>query len=143
MSTQIPNCFYRISIKALVLNEARDKFLIVKEENGRWEFPGGGLDWQATPQEDIKREVREEMGLEVTWVADQPSYFLTDLSGLPDMPRANVLYEVTLSSLDFTPSDECVETRFVNAEEAKALDLYENVQIFTGLFDAARHKQKE
>ncbi len=143
MNNQIPNCFYRISIKALILNPDRDKFLVVKEENGRWELPGGGLDWHASPQDDIRREIGEEMGLEVTWVADQPSYFLTDLSGLPDMPRANVLYEITVRSLDFTPSDECVETRFVSAAEAQALDLYENVRIFTELFNTARHRSKD
>lgn len=141
MPTSIPNCFYRISVKALILNEARDKFLIVKEENGRWELPGGGLEWNAAPQDDMRREIREEMGLEAVWVADNPSYFLTDLSGLPDKPRANVLYEVTVASLDFTPSDECVETRFVTAEEAEKLDLYENVRIFCGLFDPVNHRK--
>lgn len=135
----IPECFYRISVKALVLNKTRDKFLITKEENGRWELPGGGLYWHTSPQEDLKREIKEEMGLEVVWVADHPSYFLTDLSGLPETPRANVLYEATLSSLDFTPSDECVEIRFVSSAEAKELDLYENVAIFADLFDSSRH----
>ncbi len=136
---QIPNCFYRISIKGLILNESRDKFLIIKEENGRWELPGGGLDWNTAPQEDLKREIVEEMGLEVLWVADSPSYFLTDLSGLPELPRANVIYEMRLNSLDFTPSDECVEVRFVTPQEALKLDLYENVEIFSHLFDSTKH----
>lgn len=141
MSNSIPACFYRISVKALVLNENRDKFLIVKEDNGKWELPGGGLDWDVSPQEDLKREIREEMGLETTWIAEHPCYFLTDLSGLPDKPRANVLYETTLASLDFTPSDECTEVRFVNKEEAQKLNLFENVKIFSELFDASRHTQ--
>lgn len=139
MINPIPECFYRVSIKALILNEARDKFLIVKEENGRWELPGGGLDWNTSPQDDVKREIQEEMGIHATWVANTPSYFLTDVSGLPDMPRANVLYEVKVDSLDFTPSDECVELRFVSSEEAKQLDLYENLRIFTELFDPSNH----
>ncbi len=122
-----------------MLNEARDKFLIVKEENGKWELPGGGLDWYATPQEDLAREIQEEMGLEMTWVASHPSYFLTDMSYAPAKSKANVLYEATLASLDFTPSDECVEVRFVSAEEAKALDLFGNLRIFCDLFDPAQH----
>lgn len=137
----IPACFYRISIKGLILNEARDKFLIVKEENGRWELPGGGLDWNALPQDDLKREIREEMGLEVLWVAKYPSYFLTDLSGLPEKPRANVVYEVEVGSLDFTPSDECVEIRFVSPQEAEKLDLFENVRLFTKIFDSKKQKE--
>jgi 8-oxo-dGTP pyrophosphatase MutT (NUDIX family) len=139
MSNQIPECFYRISIKALILNESRDKFLVVKEDNGRWELPGGGLDWNSNPQEDLQREIKEEMGLEIISMAKNPSYFLTDLSGLPDKPRANVLYEVKVNSLDFTPSDECVEIRFVSSDEARQLDLFENVKIFTGLFNPSNH----
>jgi len=140
MDHPLPKCFYRISVKALILNESRDKFLIVKEENGKWELPGGGLDWNATPEEDLRREIKEEMGLEITWMAKHPAYFLTDLSRMPERPKANVLYEVTVDSLDFTPSDECVEVRFVSPEEARKLELFENVQIFADLFDSTRHQ---
>jgi ADP-ribose pyrophosphatase YjhB (NUDIX family) len=133
------NCFYRVSVKALILNPTRDKFLILKEENGKWELPGGGLDWGEKPQDNIRREIKEEMGVEATWVSENPSYFLTDLSRLPEKAIANVVYETKVDSLEFVPSDECVELRFVNAEEAKKLDLYENVEIFVNLFDPSKH----
>jgi len=29
---EIPECYYRVSVKALILNETRDKFLICEEE---------------------------------------------------------------------------------------------------------------
>lgn len=134
----IPDCYYRISVKALVLNDERDKFLITKEENGKWELPGGGIDWGVDVREELQREIKEEMGLETTWVAEHPSYFLTDMSN-PERPKANVLYEAKLASLDFTPSDECVEVKFVSSQETKELDLFENVQIFADLFDPSRH----
>lgn len=137
----IPNCFYRISVKALVLDEARDRFLITKEENQRWELPGGGIDWDTDPREELEREIMEEMGLKTTWIAHHPAYFFTDLSQLPDKPKANVLYETKLESLDFTPSDECIEIKFVNVAEAQELDLFENVQTFIKLFDPKRHTQ--
>lgn len=38
--SQIPDCFYRISIKALILDEF-GKFLLCREDNGKWDFPGG------------------------------------------------------------------------------------------------------
>jgi 8-oxo-dGTP diphosphatase len=41
----LPGCYYRISVKALILDETRTKFLVVQELDGRWELPGGGLDW--------------------------------------------------------------------------------------------------
>lgn len=41
---EIRNRFYRVSVKALILNETRDKFLLCKQGNGVWDLPGGGLD---------------------------------------------------------------------------------------------------
>ncbi len=92
----IPDCFYRVSIKALVFNETRDKFLICQEESGLWDFPGGGLDYGTTPQEDLPREIEEEMGLPVTSIAPYPSYFVTEKLQSKDYWKACVYYETTL-----------------------------------------------
>ncbi len=52
---EVPNCYYRVSIKALVLDEKRTKFLLVQEKDGRWELPGGGLDHGEKIHEALKR----------------------------------------------------------------------------------------
>lgn len=75
--SNIPNCFYRISIKALVL-DAQGKFLLCREDDNRWDFPGGGYDHtDASPRDALIRELREEMGVEMTSMEDYPSYFVT------------------------------------------------------------------
>lgn len=140
----IPNCFYRVSIKALVLDESRTKFLVVQEENGLWELPGGGLDWGTSPQEDLRREIKEEMGLEVAWIAPQPSYLLVGKSYRwdvgEDIWKANVVYEAKLEHLNFTPSDECVAIKFVTSQEAQDLTpQYGNIAELGRQFDPARH----
>jgi ADP-ribose pyrophosphatase YjhB (NUDIX family) len=138
--TEIPNCFYRISVKALVLNESRDKFLLCKEADGRWELPGGGLDWDVSPQEDLPRELMEEMGLRSTWIADNPSYFLTGLStNHPKIRIANVIYETELEHLDFTPSDECTEIRFVSPEEVKTMNTFDGPAKLATMFKSENH----
>ena len=136
---EVSPCFYRISVKALVLDETRTKFLIVKEEKGVWELPGGGLDWGTTPQEDLAREIKEEMGLETAWVAEHPSYFFT-CKNRRGMWIANLLYETKLSSLDFTPSDECIETAFTASSDIESFNALENVRVFARQFDARRHQ---
>ncbi len=137
--TEIPNCFYRISIKALILNETRDKFLICEESDGRWELPGGGLNWNTTPHEDLPREIMEEMGIKVSWIADNPSYFITFEKSNKEVWLANVLYETKLEHLQFTPSDECVNIEFVNLDKVSGLNVCSNVLTLAKMFDPDNH----
>ena len=132
----IPPCFYRVSIKALILDETRTKFLVMREENDEWELPGGGLDWGATPQEDLRREIEEEMRLPVEWVAANPSYFITFTNHRKHYV-ANVVYEARVAHTDFKPSDECVEIRFVTTEEVRTLPArFANLALLADMFEA-------
>lgn len=132
------NCFYRISVKALVLNKTRDKFLVTLEESGKWALPGGGLGWGATPHTDLPREIREEMGVDIKWMASHPSYFLT-VEHHRGCHIANVLYETELESLEFTHSNECIDVRFVHLEDMGTLPVYPNVSLLAKMFDPSRH----
>ena len=134
----IPPCFYRVSAKALILDESKQKFLVVQEADGRWELPGGGIDHGETPTEALRREIKEEMGLEVRSVAEQPAYFFTILN-VTGYWLGNALYETTLLGLDFTPSGECIAFKFVTSEEAHLLVAYPNVTQFSRLFEPKRH----
>jgi len=73
-NSNIPDCFYRISIKALVLDN-QGRFLLCRESDNWWNLPGGGLEYGESPRETLKREIKEEMGLDLVSMEDQPSYF--------------------------------------------------------------------
>ncbi len=135
----IPNGYYRLSIKALILDSTRTKFLLAQEDNGKWELPGGGLDWGEKPAEGIRREIHEEMGLVVTHVADRPSYITTAQRDSDRRWTANVLFETEVENLDFTPSSECEAIQFVTKEEALALDLFVTVKKFLEVFKPENH----
>ena len=55
---------------AIILNE-KDEILFTKRSDsddflpGVWELPGGGIEYGETPQDSIKREIKEECGLEI------------------------------------------------------------------------------
>ncbi len=135
MTEAIPNAYYRTSIKALILDETRTKFLLCEEENHRYDFPGGGLDFGETPQECVIREVKEEMGLVVTSVADNPSFFIAKKKDWgTGVWIVNVFYETVVADLKFTPSEECVALKFVSVEDIQGLDVYSNVKMFAEQF---------
>lgn len=138
----LPKAFYRVSVKALVLDATRTKFLVVQDERGHWELPGGGMRQGCSPQDELRREIREEMSLETVFVADQPFYFITDANN-GTVWRANVVYEIKLCSFDFTPSSECIAIQFVSPEEASKLDALENVHKLGRVFNATAHAQPE
>jgi 8-oxo-dGTP diphosphatase len=130
--------FYRVSVKGIVVDET-GRFLLSREENGKWDMIGGGLDHGEDPIVGLRREVTEETGLEVTYVSDTPKYFITGPRFGHDIFVANVIYEIKLASLDFTPSDECQELRFCTVEEAQKLDLFPTVHKMIEVYDPNLH----
>jgi len=137
---EIKNGYYRLSVKALILDETRKKFLLVQEDNGKWELPGGGLDWGEQPAECIKREIQEEMGLVTTYVANHSSYLITTARDSDGVWIANILFETQVENLMFTPSSECVAIKFVSKEEAEDLNLFVNVKKFLEVFNPESHQ---
>lgn len=138
--TEIPNNFYCTSMKALILNETKDKFLICKKETGVWVLPGGKLDYGESPQEGLRREITEEMNIETTHIAHNPSYFITGQTLRTKTWVANAVYETTLAHLNFTPSDECVEIRFINKASASDLFLFPIVTTLLDQFNPINHQ---
>ncbi len=136
------NCFYRVSVKALVLNKTRDKFLLCKKDSGVWELPGGGLDWGASPHEDLRREIKEEMNVGILWIADNPAYFITRKALKREGWNAYVLYETELESLDFIPSRECEEIRFVDKNDVKEIKVLSNIEKLVEMFKSDNHKRE-
>jgi len=53
---------FKVNQHALIKNSA-NKILILKQE-GRWMLPGGRLERMGSPEEELRREIKEETGLE-------------------------------------------------------------------------------
>ena len=70
-SDTLPRSGYPVrSVTAAVIEE-RGRVLIARRKRGdrcegRWEFPGGKIESGETPEESLKRELHEELGIDVS-----------------------------------------------------------------------------
>lgn len=62
-----------------VIFDQKGQVLLVKRNeprathaHGKWSFPGGGIEFGEHPRETVVREVREEIGLEIQLLSDEP-----------------------------------------------------------------------
>ncbi|MFC8503808.1 NUDIX hydrolase [Pedococcus sp. NPDC057267] len=62
--TAIP--LHSVSVAGVILDADRSHVLLIKRrDNGRWEPPGGVLELEETIEDGLRREIREETGVEV------------------------------------------------------------------------------
>jgi len=103
-----------VSAAALVRN-GRGEILLVKSPLRGWEYPGGLIEPGETIQEALRREIREESGVEA------------EITGFAGVSK-NLTHDIV--NLDFTAryvsgelrtSEESTEVRWATAEEAFAL----------------------
>ena len=99
-----------------------DKFLLVrrplnKKRGGLWEFPGGKVEKGETLEEAIKRELKEELDIEVNvkGVLSEVKY---------NYPEGEIeLYLLEVESNEEPELKEAIEKRWVSVEEAEELEL--------------------
>ena len=121
-----PSCHYRVSVKALVVKN--NAILLLQEEDGRWELPGGGLEFGETIEECLKREVQEEIGVTVKAMDPKPLYVWTVKKDEEGDYRLFLAYTVVLNSLDFKKSKEAIDFQFLSKKEMEGMKLHPNIQ---------------
>lgn len=126
-------CSYRLSVKAIIKDDD-DRVLLIREKDGCWELPGGGLEHGEGIHEALRREVAEEIGCNAKEISDQPVAFWTIRKdvGAKDLKWfAFVAYEVKITG-EFCPdlhrNEEAEEAAYYFPAEAAALKLHDNAK---------------
>lgn len=113
------SALFHVTVKAVVVYQ--DQMLILKKVKkskdgfGYWEFPGGGMENGESCQDAIKREVKEECGLDVS-VVHALSTFHVVRSGHEII---GIIFLCQASSDAVVLSDEHTAFKFISKEEGK------------------------
>ena len=103
-----------VSVATLVVNDA-GKVLLVKSPWRGWEYPGGLIESGETFQEALRREVREEAGVEIEVLG-----FIGICKNV-ERDVVNIDFVSRYVSGELTPSDESTEVIWADPQEALGL----------------------
>lgn len=114
---EVAGCYFWCNERLLLLRRHDDK-----PQGGTWGVPAGKLEPQESAQDAVIREIREEVGVDI-------SQNLTSIGQLYiTLPHISYIYHMFYRPYEHYPEltlaqDENVEVRWVSLEEAKTLPL--------------------
>jgi ADP-ribose pyrophosphatase YjhB (NUDIX family) len=110
-----PDNRHSVSVAGVVVDRAGRALLIRRRDNAHWEAPGGILELQEPIEAGVRREIKEETGLDVDPVA---------LTGVyKNMARGIValVFRCTKVSGELTTNDEVTAFHWASPEEVIAM----------------------
>jgi ADP-ribose pyrophosphatase YjhB (NUDIX family) len=103
---------FRVAVAAMIFDET-GRILLCEHTYRKfhpWGLPGGGLEYAENPENGVRREVREETGLEV-----QVENLLYAESA-PNNHHISLIYLCKIVGGIFQPNDEISQTRFFSVD---------------------------
>jgi ADP-ribose pyrophosphatase YjhB (NUDIX family) len=122
-----------VAVTAVVRNDEGDVLLIERTDNGLWAAPGGAQDLGESVVDTVKREVREETGVDVE---------VAGLSGIYSDPRHVIAYDDGEVRQEFSlcfharpiagelqTSSESRQVHWVKPEQLRDLNMHPSMQL--------------
>lgn len=141
-SSQIPGVNYiGVGVGALIFN-SEGKFLMAlrgpkaKNERGKWEIPGGAVEWGETVEEALKREIKEELDVEIRVLKlhNVCNHILT--SEKQHWVSPTFICEIVQGTPRIMEPEKCDELRWFTLEEANQVPLslvtQDDIKSFSG-----------
>jgi 8-oxo-dGTP pyrophosphatase MutT (NUDIX family) len=123
----IPSTFYRVSVKALVFDDHR-RLLVIQNRDGTWELPGGGWEHAETLDQCLRREILEELGVDVSRIETSTIHPCVGHAAGARYPWLKLAMLVELASQDFSLDHRMCTSRYVTREEFGALTMHRSDQ---------------
>ena len=123
---QCKNCKFKVYINpvpcngVIIENAKRDIMLVkrkVEPKKGYWDLPGGFIQPNENLEESVKREIKEELNINVSVEKIVGIYNDTYEFQNVILPTLGVIVSVTTDSDKFTPADDISSYKFFSQED--------------------------
>jgi len=125
------NSMFRVSIKG-IYKTSEGALLLIQDDKGLWDLPGGGMESGESPQQTLIREMFEEMGLVPSLISEEPSLVFNFINP-QGSPALNICYPINLERFDVQRSSECINYGFFTPEQRKNMPCYPNLRVIDQL----------
>jgi len=120
----------RTQVVAIGIVQKGNRYLLTKriqqdsEDQGfhdKWQFPGGGLEFGESPEQTVIRELKEELGVEVTTTRFLPPISVIHYGWWQGI-LLTYICDLKNPNASITLNEEASEFRWCTVEEIKQLD---------------------
>jgi 8-oxo-dGTP pyrophosphatase MutT (NUDIX family) len=113
-----------VTVRVLIVQD--DKILLVKETlDGRWAFPGGGVDYGETIESAVAREIEEELGVPAMEISSDFQIAYYDIGAIISaVPRMNLFFKVSVPKTSLKKTEEVSEWKWFTKDEFLAQELH-------------------
>lgn len=116
-----------VTVKALAIHDG--KLLVCRQDTGRWDVPGGRLEVPELLEETLRREVREELGVEIAQIDRAHSWVWDWTCESKSRPVVQSIvgigFPVRFASNDFQVTAENLEWRWASMDALRGLPMHE------------------
>ncbi len=106
---------HSVSVAAVITDDQGRALLIQRRDNQHWEAPGGVLGLAESIHDGLRREVREETGLDVEPAA------LTGVYKNMNLGVVNLVFRCTLLGGELTENDEVIAFRWASEADTREM----------------------